>query len=86
MKCKLVSIDLAKNVFQICALDEQNNVIFNKRVKRDRLLHELRQIETTLVVMEACYSANRWGRRMRTLGHTVKCIPAHVVKSFVRGN
>ena len=56
MKCKLVSIDLAKYVFQICALDEQNNVIFNKRVKRDKLLHELRQIEATLVVMEACYT------------------------------
>ncbi|WP_158769517.1 IS110 family transposase [Paraglaciecola sp. L1A13] len=86
MKCNLVSIDLAKNVFQLCALDEQNNVIFNKQIRRDKLLHELRQIEPTLVVMEACYSANPWGRRFKALGHTVKCIPAHVVKPFVRGN
>ena len=32
------------------------------------------------------YSANPWGRRIKALGHTVKCIPAHVVKPFVRGN
>ena len=86
MKCSVISIDLAKNIFQICALDETRKVLFNKKVKRDNLLHELRQFEPSLVVMEACYSSNPWGRRIEKLGHQVKLIPPFIVKPFVIGN
>ena len=58
MKCSVIGIDLAKNIFQICALDQHRKVISNKKVKRANLLAELRQYEPTLVVMEACYSSN----------------------------
>ena len=58
MKCSVIGIDLAKNIFQICVLDQNRKVISNKKVKRANLLAELRQYEPTLVVMEACYSSN----------------------------
>lgn len=86
MNCSVISIDIAKNVFQVCALDDNRKPIFNKKIKRSNLLHQLRQFEPTLVVMEACYSSNPWGRRIEKLGHTVKCIPAFMVKPFVVGN
>lgn len=86
MKCSVISIDLAKNIFQICALDETRKVLFNKKVTRDNLLHELRQFEPSIVVMEACYSSNPWGRRIEKLGHQVKLIPPFIVKPFVIGN
>lgn len=86
MKCSVISIDLAKNIFQICALDDERQVILNKKVKRSNLLHELRLFEPTRVVMEACYSANPWGRRIETLGHKVSLLPAFIVKPFVMGN
>lgn len=86
MKCSLISIDLAKNIFQVCVLDSERKIKTNKKVKRSNLIHELRQYEPTLVVMEACYSANPWGRRIEKLGHTVKLIPPFVVKPFLIGN
>ena len=86
MKCNVISIDLAKNIFQLCVLDDSRKIIFNKKVKRSELLHELRQFEPTLVVMEACYSSNPWGRRIEKLGHTVRLIPPFIVKPFVIGN
>lgn len=86
MKCSVISIDLAKNIFQICVLDEMRQVLFNKKVKRSELIHELRQFEPALVVMEACYSSNPWGRRIEKLGHEVRLIPPFVVKPFVIGN
>ncbi|WP_435237761.1 IS110 family transposase [Psychromonas sp. PT13] len=86
MKCSVISIDLAKNIFQICVLDENRKVLFNKKVKRSELLHELRQFSPSLVVMEACYSSNPWGRRIEKLGHTVRLIPPFIVKPFVIGN
>jgi len=86
MNCSVISIDIAKNIFQVCGLDKEHKVLFNKKVKRDRLLIELAKHESSLVVMEACYSSNPWGRRINQLGHTAKCIPAFMVKPFLVGN
>ena len=86
MKSSVISIDLAKNIFQICVLDEMRQILFNKKVKRLELIHELRQFEPTIVVMEACYSSNPWGRRIEKLGHEVRLIPPFIVKPFVIGN
>lgn len=86
MKHSVISIDLAKNVFQVCALSASNEVVFNKKVKRDKLLHELRQHAPTVVAMEACYSSNPWGREIEALGHEVRLVPAFRVKPFVVGN
>lgn len=86
MKTSVISIDLAKTVFQLCALNQAHKVCTNKQVKRDSLLDNLRQYPPTHVVMEACYSANYWGREIAKLGHTVNLIPAIKVKPFVQGN
>ena len=62
MKCKVISIDIAKNVFQVCALDHQQKVRFNKKVSRAKLLDTVRQLECDYVVIEACYGSNSLGR------------------------
>lgn len=85
-KYKLISIDLAKNVFQICAFSDFNKIAFNQRIHRNKVLAKLRTIEPTTVVMEACYSSNYWGREIEKLGHTVKLIPPFKVKPFLIGN
>jgi transposase len=86
MKYKVISIDIAKNVFQICALDHHHKVQLNKQVTRAKLLDTLRQLECDYVVMEACYSSNPWGRSIQALGHQVKLIPPYQVKPFLVGN
>jgi len=83
---KRISIDLAKNVFQVCAFSEKNKIVFNRKVLRNGLLNLLRNIAPTTVVMEACYSSNYWGRAIQDLGHKVLLIPAYQVKPFVVGN
>ena len=86
MKLRTIGIDLAKNVFQVCGVNEHMKPQFNKRLKRLELLDFMRQKEPTMVVMEACYSSHYWGREMAKLGHIVKLIPAQHVTPFVRGN
>ena len=83
---KLISIDLAKNVFQICAFSDFNKIAFNQRIHRGKILAKLRSIPSTTIVMEACYSSNYWGREIQKLGHTVKLIPPFKVKPFLIGN
>ena len=41
MKLRTIGIDLAKNVFQVCGVNEHMNPQFNKRLKRNQLLEFL---------------------------------------------
>jgi len=86
MKHKTITIDLAKNVFQVCGVNEHIKPQFNKKLKRNELLDFMRQQSPTVVVMEACYSSHYWGREIAKLGHDTKLIPAQHVTPFVRGN
>jgi len=85
MKIKLLGIDLAKNVFQICALNQANKVLFNRTVRRARLRTTVAQLESTTIAMESCSSAHYWGRAFEAMGHQVQLIPPQHVKPFVRG-
>jgi transposase len=82
----LMAIDLAKNTFQACLLDEHFNITKNVKVSRTKLLQFVLTHQAKEVVMEACYSSNYWGRLFLQHGFEVKLIPAQHVKPFVRGN
>ncbi len=86
MKLRTIGVDLAKNVFQACGVNEYIKPQFNTKLKRAELLDFMRQQSPTTVIMEACYSAHYWGREISKLGHDVKLIPAQHVSPFVRGN
>jgi len=83
---KLMAIDLAKSVFQVCGLDCHNKVLFNKKLSRNKLIQFMACQQPTNVYMEACYSSHYWGRKLTEFGHTVFLIPAQHVTPFVRGN
>lgn len=86
MNHRLISIDLAKNVFQVCIINGNGKVVSNKKLSRNKLSAMIAKESPTTVAMESCYSANYWGREFEKMGHTVKLIPAQHVKPFVRGN
>ena len=84
--CKLLSIDLAKTVFQLCGMDKNHHVMFNKKVRRNQLIQSVLEIKPDVIVMESCYSANPWGRQFDSLGFKVQLIPPQHVKPFVKTN
>ena len=84
--CNLLSIDLAKTVFQLCGMDSKHHIFFNKKVNRNKLIESVLQIKPDTIVMESCYSANYWGRQFQSLGFKVNLIPPQHVKPFVKGN
>lgn len=86
MKYRIVGIDLAKTVFQICALNRASKIVFNRKVTRAKLAALIEQMEPTTIAMEACGSANYWARRFELMGHSVRLVPAQHVKAMVRGN
>jgi len=83
---KLMAVDLAKNVFQVCALNEHNQLVFNKKLRRHQLSEFMAKQKQTSIYMEACYSSHYWARQFNKMGHQSFLIPAQHVKPFVRGN
>ena len=86
MNVTRISIDLAKNVFQICGVNQAGKVVFNRRRKRASFLDEMRKYPGVPVVMEACYSAHYWGRTLQDMGHHVDLIPPQHVKPFLHAH
>ncbi|WP_028116867.1 IS110 family transposase [Ferrimonas senticii] len=85
MKIKVVGIDLAKDIFQVCVLREDGKVQRNRKVRRNKLLHEVRQLpEGTLIAMEACASSHYWARTFKSMGYKTALVPAQLVKPFTR--
>ena len=82
----LLAVDLAKNVFQLYASDIRGKTIFEKRIRRDKLLELIPKINKCSVYMEGCGSANYWGRKFLEFGHQVKLINPKYVKPYVKRN
>jgi hypothetical protein len=45
----LVSIDLAKTVFQVCRFADSNKVLSNKKISRNKLSQEIAQLTLLLL-------------------------------------
>lgn len=86
MQVSLIGIDLAKNVFQLCGVNQAGKPIFNRTVKRNALLSFLKDYPDASIAMEACSGSNYWGRTLQNKGYRVMLIPPIHVKPFVKGN
>ena len=84
MTVKTIGLDLAKDVFQVHGISENGRVIFNKTIKRKKLLGFFEALPPCVIGMEACGSAHYWGRELRKLGHDARLMPASYVKPYVK--
>ena len=86
MKITTVGIDLAKNVFQIHAVNEQGKTVMKKQLKRDQMAEFFVNLPSCLIGMEACGSAHHWARKLTGFGHAVKLMAPQFVKPYVKSN
>jgi len=86
MKITTVGIDLAKNVFQVHAVDEHGRLALRKQLRRDQMTAFFVNLPPCLIGMEACGSAHHWARTLQGFGHTVRLISPQFVKPYVKSN
>ncbi len=79
-----VGLDLAKNVFQVHAVDAAGEVVIRRQVRRTQVLLFFSRLLPCLIGMEACAGAHYWARELAKLGHEVRLIPPSYVKPFVK--
>lgn len=86
MKCKTVGLDIAKNIFQIHAVDVNGKTVLRKQLKRDKVLECFANMPPCLIGLEACSGAHYWARELIKLGHDARLISPQFVKPYVKGN
>lgn len=77
-------LDLAKNVFQVHAVDGNGAVLVRRQVRRAQVLLFFSRVPPCLIGMEACAGAHHWARELAKLGHEVRLIPSSYVKPFAK--
>ena len=81
-----IGVDLAKNVFQVHAVDAAGDVMIRRQLRRGQVLPFFQKQPRCLVGMEACATSHHWAREIAQLGHDVRSMPAHYVKAYVKRN
>ena len=82
MQVIIVSLNLAKNVFQVHGVTEDGTVAFNHQLRRAQLIAFFRNLGPCLVGMEACEFGHHWARELSKLDHLAKVIaPIHIGQS-----
>ena len=79
-----IGIDLAKNVFQVHGVDESDEVVVVRQLRRNQVIPFFEKLEPCLVGMEACATGHHWARELMKLGHDVRLIPPVYVKAYVK--
>jgi transposase len=82
MKITRAGLDIAKEVFEVHAVDEQGKVAVRKQLRRARVLEFFVKMEPCLIGMETGSGAHYWGRELTKQGHTVKLMAPRFVKPY----
>jgi transposase len=82
----IVGLDLAKNVFQVHAVDASGKVVWRRQLRRGAVAKFFAELPPCAVGMEACGSAHHWGRIIGGYGHQVRLMPPSYVKPYVKRN
>ena len=79
-------IDLGKNVFHVVGADPTGAIIQRANFRRHTLLTFFERAEPALIGMEACPGSQWLAKKLQTMGHSVRIIPAQFVKPYVKSN
>jgi transposase len=79
-----IGIDLAKNFFQVHAIEREGAPAVTRKLSRGKVLAFFAQTAPCRVGMEACGSSHYWAREIRALGHEVVLIPPAYTKPYVK--
>lgn len=79
-----IGLDIAKNFFQVHAVDAVGQVVLRRKLSRGEVLRFFEGQPKVLVGIEACGTGHFWAREIAALGHEVKLLPPTYVKAYVK--
>ena len=81
-----LGVDTSKSLFQLHGVNEREEVVLRKQVRRGQFLAYLARLAPTVVALEACGASHHWAREVQALGHEVMLLPPQHVKPYAGHN
>ena len=78
-----IGMDTSKSVFQLHGVDENEQPVLKKQLRRKDVLEFFAKMAPTKIGTEACGASHYWARELKKLGHEVVLIPPQYVKPYV---
>ena len=77
-------MDTSKHIFQLHGVNAAEVPVLRKKLRRKDMVAFFGTLAPTVVAIEACGASHHWARLLQSFGHTVKMIPAQLVKPYVK--
>lgn len=84
MESRIISVDLAKDVFEVAVANRLHRIKERHRLSRREFATFLGSHQPALVLMESCGTAHHWARQAQAAGHRAELVPAHYVRPYRR--
>ena len=81
----VIGIDIGKNSFHVVGLDERGAIVLRQKWSRGQIEARLANMPPCLIGMEACVGAHHLSRKLGTLGHDARLMPAKYVRPYSKG-
>ena len=80
-----VGIDIGKNSFHVVGHDARGAIVLRQKWSRGQVAARLANIPPCLIGMEACVGAHHLSRKLASLGHDARLMPAKYVRPYSKG-
>src|ERR1700736_2463677 len=81
----VIGIDIGKNSFHVVGHDARGAIVLRQKWSRDQVGARLANIPPCLIGMEACVGAHHLSRKLASLGHDARLMPAKYVRPYCKG-
>jgi hypothetical protein len=81
----IVGIDIGKNSFHVVGHDGNGSIILRQKWSRGQIESRLANLPPCLIGMEACVGAHHLARKLISLGHDARLMPARYVRPYGKG-
>ena len=81
----VIGIDIGKNSFHVVGHDKRGAIVLRQKWSRGQVEARLANLPPCLIGMEACVGAHHLSRKLQTLGHDARMMPAKYVRPYSKG-
>ena len=81
----MIGIDIGKNSFHVVAHDSRGAIILRQKWSRGQVEARFANLPPCLIGMEACVGAHHLSRKLNSLGHDARLMPAKYVRPYSKG-
>jgi transposase len=81
----VIGIDIGKNSFNVVGHDGRGAIVLRQKWSRGQVEARPANMPPCLIGMEACVGAHHLSRKLASLGHDARLMPAKYVRPYSKG-